>query len=151
MRPRYYLDTSVLGGYFDVEFLEDTRAFWEELRAGRCTAVISTLSLEELVRAPEQVQELLGSLPEGGLETVAITDEVEALADRYVSEGVVAARSRGDALHVAVATLAGVKAIVSWNFKHLVNLRRIELFNGVNMLAGYRTIDIRTPREVTEV
>jgi len=150
MRPRYYLDTSVLGGYFDLEFQEDTRAFWEALCAGRCAAVISSLTLEELARAPAEVQELLGGLPDDGLETVAVTDEVEFLADRYVSEGVVTARFRGDALHVAAATMGGVKAIVSWNFKHLVNLRRIELFNGVNMLGGYRTIDIRTPREVIE-
>ena len=50
MRPRYYLDTSVLGGYFDLEFQEDTRAFWEALCAGRCAAVISSLTLEELAR-----------------------------------------------------------------------------------------------------
>ena len=124
--------------------------FWEELCAGRCSAVISTLTLEELARAPGEVQDLLAGLPGRGLETVTLTEEANALADRYVSEGVVTARFRGDALHVAVATLAGVKAIVSWNFKHLVNLRRIELFNGVNMLSGYRTIDIRTPREVIE-
>ena len=150
MRPRYYLDTSVLGGYFDVEFQKDTRTFWRELCSGRCAAVISTLTIEELARAPSEVQELLGGLPEQGVEMVTVTDEAEALADHYVSEGVVTARFRGDALHVALATMAGVKAIVSRNFKHLVNLRRIELFNGVNMLNGYRTIDIRTPREVVE-
>jgi predicted nucleic acid-binding protein len=150
LRPRYYLDTSVLGGYFDAEFREDTREFWEELRVGRCIAVISSLTLEELARAPVEVQALLGSLPDDGLEVVSVTEEVQALADRYVSEGVVTARFGGDALHVAVATMAGVKAIVSWNFKHLVNLRRIESFNGVNMLEGYRMIDIRTPREVIE-
>ena len=53
-----------------------------------------------------------------------------------------------DALHIAVATLAGVDVLVSWNFKHIVNVSRIQAFNDVNRDMGNRTLEVRTPREM---
>lgn len=67
-----------------------------------------------------------------------------------VDTSVLGPASEPDGLHVAVATLSTAAAIVSWNFKHLVNLRRVQGFNGVNLLMGYRATDIRTPREVLD-
>ena len=40
--------------------------------------------------------------------------------------------------------------IVSWNFKHMVNLGRIRMFNAVNLEQGYGSIEIRTPKEVLD-
>jgi len=146
--PLFYLDTSVFGGYFDEPFREATRAFWAELVEGRCRAVVSRLTVAELVPAPAEVRELLESLAAEQLTIVDLTDEMQVLADRYVSEGVVGPAYRTDAVHVAAATVGDAKAVLSWNFKHLVNLRKIEAFNGINLLMGYRPIDIRTPGEV---
>jgi hypothetical protein len=56
----------------------------------------------------------------------------------------------GDALHIAVATVIGVDVLVSWNFKHIVNLNKIKSFNSVNIKEGYNILEIRTPREVIE-
>jgi hypothetical protein len=50
---------------------------------------------------------------------------------------------------VALASVAGADAVVSWNFKHLVQLRRIRGFHAVNVLRGYPLIEIRSPLEVT--
>jgi hypothetical protein len=47
-----------------------------------------------------------------------------------------------------VATVIGVDVLVSWNFKHIVNLDKIKLFNSVNLREGYNILEIRTPREV---
>jgi predicted nucleic acid-binding protein len=41
-----------------------------------------------------------------------------------------------DALYIALATTARVKVLVTWNFKHIVNLRRIHAFNAVNLKRG---------------
>ena len=49
-----------------------------------------------------------------------------------------------------MATLAKVDVLVSWNFKHMVNLSRIQGFNGVNLLSGYAALEIRSPKEVLE-
>ncbi len=52
--------------------------------------------------------------------------------------------------HIAVATLGRVDVVVSWNFKHIVNLNRIRLYNSVNLKLGYPMIEIRSPREVLD-
>ena len=38
--------------------------------------------------------------------------------------------------------------LVSWNFKHIVNVYRIRGYNSVNLRLGHTTIDIRSPREI---
>ena len=73
---------------------------------------------------------------------------LEGLAEAYVRHGVVTAGHLTDAQHVAVATVGELDVLVSWNYRHLVNRRRREAFNGVNAIQGYRTIDIVTPPEV---
>ena len=51
-------------------------------------------------------------------------------------------------LHIAVATVGEVDVVVSWNFKHIVRLDKIQLFNGINIELGYRPLAIYSPREV---
>lgn len=53
-----------------------------------------------------------------------------------------------DALHIAIATIHKVDVLVSWNFKHIVNLDRIKKYNGVNLKHGYMILEIRNPREI---
>jgi hypothetical protein len=55
-----------------------------------------------------------------------------------------------DAMHVALATVAGARVIVSWNFKHIVNFRKIPMYNAINVMQGYNNIGIYSPMEVTE-
>ena len=49
---------------------------------------------------------------------------------------------------MALTTIGRVDVLVSWNFRHIVNLGRIRLFNAVNLEQGYGLIEIRTPKEV---
>ena len=58
-------------------------------------------------------------------------------------------RFRNDMLHIALATVAEADVLVSWNFRHIVRLDRIRLFNAVNLEQGYKTLTIYSPREVT--
>jgi hypothetical protein len=67
-----------------------------------------------------------------------------------MEEKIVSERYYSDALHIAVATVIGIDVLVSWNFKHIVNLDKIKLFNSVNLREGYSVLEIRTPREVVE-
>ena len=66
----------------------------------------------------------------------------------YISEKVLTPKFFNDAVHIAAATTYKVDVIVSWNFKHIVNLNRIRLFNSVNLKQGFSIIEIRSPREV---
>ena len=72
----------------------------------------------------------------------------EALAAPYIQDGAVGRNERADALHIALATAARVDVLVSWNFKHIVNLRRIHALNAVSLKQGYPVLEIRNPREV---
>ncbi len=88
------------------------------------------------------------SVPEEHIEALWLNVEAMELAEAYVFEGVIGERMRADAQHIAIATVARVDVLVSWNFKHIVNLYRIHGYNSVNLRMGYPTLEIRTPREV---
>lgn len=72
------------------------------------------------------------------------------MANACLNRGIVGPGSQADALHVAMATIGGADVLVSWNFKHIVNLGKIRLFNAVNLEQGYKVLEIRTPKEVLE-
>ena len=110
--------------------------------------VISDLTLKELEFAPINVQELIKKIPQENIEYLILDDEAKLLAEKYIDEGAVSDKFILDAQHIAIATLGYVDVIVSWNFKHIVNLRRIHLYNSTNLKYGYQIIEIRTPREV---
>jgi len=143
-----YVDASVIGGCEDMEFCEDSLALWGEFIAGRCMMALSEHTLRELRGAPEPVRERIVEVPEE--HQILLLDSAESadLAGAYVRRGIVGTGSHADALHVALATIGRVDVLVSWNFKHIVNLGRIRLFNSVNLELGYGTIEIRTPKEV---
>ncbi len=82
---------------------------------------------------------------------MTITEQVNILADKYLSENVVGKTSRPDCLHIAIATLNNADLLASWNFKHIVNITKIRGYNGVNHMLGYKMLEIRTPREILEV
>ena len=82
------------------------------------------------------------------VEVLALDSEAEALAAQYIQDGAVSRNEWADALHIALATVARVDVLVSWNFKHIVNLRRIHACNAVNLKHGYSVLEIRNPREV---
>ena len=145
---RVYVDTSVFGGYYDDEFEEGTRAFFDMLNVGHATALISDTLVGELADAPERVQALLDLTLEGPCERLALSDEAEALRDAYLTAGVLTGRWADDALHVAHATVARADVIASWNFRHLVNPLRIRRFNGVNAAESYGPVVIMTPQDV---
>jgi predicted nucleic acid-binding protein len=148
MRQRIYIDTSVVGGYFDSEFEEATVPLFERLERSEITFVVSTLLDVELINAPQKVRELLHRYSADKFERVEMTDEAIELADRYIEEKVVGQTSLEDCRHIALATINKVDVLASWNFKHIVNLQRIKGYNSVNMKLGYSVIEIRSPKDL---
>ena len=148
MKARIYIDTSVVGGCEDDEFAVYSRRLMESFIRGDFVLVASTLTLQELAAAPAPVRRHLASVPEAHIEILQLDAEARELAEAYISEGVIMARMRADAQHIAIATVARVDVLVSWNFKHIVNLHRIHGYNSVNLRRGYPAIEIRAPREV---
>lgn len=146
---KFYVDTSVWGGYYDKEFSEWTIPFIEQARQGRFSIVLSDVTLDELQDAPEKVLDLPITISPRFIETVTITDEQFTLAEHYITEGALTQKYYSDAQHIAIASILKVDSLVSWNFRHMVNFFRIKQYNAINLKFGYQTIDIRSPKEVT--
>lgn len=145
---RLYLDTSVVGGYYDSEFEEDTQILFEKIRLGQFHIVYSGVTEDELIEAPLRVRKLIPEIPAHLVTKIKLTEEAVKLADAYLAENVVGKTSRTDCFHIALATINRVDILVSWNFKHIVNVQRIRGYNSVNMKLGYPVIDIRSPKEI---
>jgi len=148
MKQRIYIDTSVVGGYFDEIFEEATKLLFERLERKEIVFVLSETLEDELKDAPEHVQNLLKMYDEDCFERVQTTMEARDLASLYITENVVGVTSLKDCLHIATATTSKADVLVSWNFKHIVNLTRINGYNGVNLKKGYKTLEIRNPKEI---
>lgn len=145
---RVYFDTSVFGGCFDEEFAEWSLALIALVRSGKYRAVISEVTEMELRYAPDSVKDLVRTLPTKQLEVHRLTDEATILANAYIKEKVVTKKSLADTQHIAVASIARVDILVSWNFKHIVNFDRIRLYNAVNLKLGFPMLEIRSPRDL---
>lgn len=148
MKQRIYIDTSVVGGFFDEEFRDATQLLFKRLQDNEVRFIVSDLLELELIHAPIRVSELLLKYPPDRFEKINLNQEVLNLADKYISEKVVGRTSLEDCRHIALATIYRADALASWNFKHIVNLDRIKGYNSVNLRMGYPIIEIRTPQEL---
>ena len=152
---KLYLETTVPSFLFAddaPEKQEVTRQFFKWLAISPDQLYISELVLAELNRASPAVREkLLEAVARLPVENLSISDEAVALAGRYVADGVIPARYRDDALHVALAVLNNLDVVVTWNMKHLANVRRIDAINRTNAGLRLPLIRIHTPEEVIEL
>lgn len=151
MRPlRVYIDTSVIGGYFDQEFEKETKLLFKKFQRKEYKLVISDLTKRELLNAPEHIRTLLKDIAINDIEEVLVTDEIIQLATEYVGENVVGPTSLDDCIHIATATIHRVDILASWNFRHIVNIQRIRGYNSINLKNGYPILEIRSPKEIID-
>jgi predicted nucleic acid-binding protein len=136
MKLKLYIDTSVIGGCFDDEFSEISLKLIDEFKNGNKILSISDLTLNELQEAPTEVKNVLKQIPEDFKEYLSLDEESKVLAEKYIKEKIVSPNYLIDAQHIAIATTNKVDVLVSWNFKHIVNLRRIHLYNSINLKYG---------------
>lgn len=150
MKQRFYLDTSVFGGVFDVAFEEASLLLFERIKLGNVICLYSDLTEDELIDAPKNVQMYFQKLPKVHLERLEVNDEVLNLANKYIQEKVVGDTSFDDCVHIALVTIHKADLLASWNFKHIVNIYRIRGYNAVNLKNNYGPIEIRSPKEIVE-
>jgi len=148
MKQQIYIDTSVVGGYFDEEFKESTIKLFERLNNDEIIFVVSDLLDLELINAPQHVREHLLKYPAEKFQRIELTEEAVKLANIYIEEKVVGKTSLEDCRHIALATIYKVDVLASWNFKHIVNLDKIKGYNSINLRLGYSMIEIRSPKDL---
>lgn len=146
MAQRFYFDTSI----FDTEFEEETLLLFEKVNLGQIICGYSDLTESELTNAPEKVRTFFRHLDQRYLERVEVTPEGYQLGQTYVSEKVVGPTSLDDCIHIATATINKVDILVSWNFKHIVNIFRVHANNSVSLRLGYPTLEIRSPKDIVD-
>lgn len=152
---KYYLDTTV----FNFKFTDDdpskrksTEKFFHDLPEIAEDTFISDVVLREIEEAEEPKKSLLKDLVrDTNPVLLEVTSEVVSLAERYIAEGIIPENYRDDALHIAVAVVNEIDAIISWNLEHIVKLKTRREVNGINKLLGYHEIEICTPEEVIEI
>ena len=147
-KPRLYFDTPVFGGIYDIEFQKETELLFNMVRNGEIICVYSDLCEVELENAPEKVKNHFLSLTKNLTEFVEITEEINQLAEEYINEKVVGETSIDDCRHIACATINKVDYLISWNFKHIVNVFRIRGYNAINIKNGQIQLDIRSPKDI---
>jgi predicted nucleic acid-binding protein len=145
---RIYLDTSVIGGCFDAEFERWSNALFADFEARRLVPVLSEVVAAEIELAPEQVRQKWAEVLPLAVGLLKVSREALEVVAGYSKHGILPPRFRNDMLHIALATVADVDVLVSWNFKHIVRLEKIRQYSAVNLELGYRPLQIRSPREV---
>jgi len=151
MKPRIYIDTSVIGGYYDTEFETATKQLFNRITGKEFKVYFSEVNETELINAPQHIKEIKNLIPEDCFTYIEMTDEVKTLAMLYIKEKALGKASRNDAYHIALASVNRIDCLVSWNFKHIVNYDKIKMFNAINMRFGYPLIDIRSPLEFLKI
>ena len=149
---RVYVETTVWSFAFaddSPDFRAATLAFLDRCRRGELEAWVSSSVLIELGNAEEPLaSKLKGLIGDVSARLLPEMEAVTALAESFVALRAVPPSKPIDARHVAAAYVGGLDVLVSWNFKHIASLRRIERFAAIAALSGYHApLRIITPLE----
>jgi predicted nucleic acid-binding protein len=150
---KLYLETSVWNFYYADDAPEKrdiTREFFQAFKDEIYEIYISQTVIEEIGKAEKNKKQLLMDLiRKYQPQMIEIDNESIELSKKYLDKAIIPMGKVNDALHAAVSTVYEMDALISWNYKHLANLRRKELIQSVNLIEGYtKTLDIITPMEV---
>ncbi|MBF0511585.1 MAG: PIN domain-containing protein [Candidatus Omnitrophica bacterium] len=146
---RIYIDTSVIGGCFDKEFAPWSNGLMKDFRLGHFRPIVSQIVDAELINAPEHVKRKYAELIDLGAEILVVDERVDRLVSLYRKSNILSDKFENDMAHIALATVYEIDILVSWNFKHIVHFDKIRQFNIVNEKARYKSVQIYSPREVS--
>ena len=151
---KVYLDTSVISHLMqeDVpEKMADTRKLWDMFKEGKYDVYLSTVTLEEIADCPEpKKSKMYDYLEQIDYTPIKITDDASDIAQQIIDMGILTKKSYDDCQHIAAAVVAECNCIISWNFKHIVNIKTIHGVRAITNLTGYKTIDILSPTVLLE-
>jgi predicted nucleic acid-binding protein len=141
---RVYLDTSIISAYFDAfkPIRQMITQKWFENRSNEFDLYASALVIVEIMatRQLELRNNMMAILEKYQVKIFDLTQEMDQLAQEY--RQVILKRNVNDTLHIAAATITGLDAIASWNFKHMVNIKTMERIHTINSSHRYGIIEI---------
>jgi predicted nucleic acid-binding protein len=151
---KFFFETTLFNAYHSTQSMtkqQYTWQFFQTIAEGKYMPYTSTAVIDELKRAPKDLYEKMRALVDQfDMDILQITEEVRRMANRYISKGIIPEKYRDDALHIAVATVNNLDAVVSYNFEHIAKLKTINRVALVNLEERYKVIGLPTPEEVIE-
>lgn len=152
---KVYLDTSVVS-YLQQEDvpnrMAETLKLWKKFMTGCYDIYLSSMTTYEIDNCSESKKSFLhNKLDEIEYAELEIDKDCISLARDIISTGILTEKSFEDSQHIAVAVLNKCDVIVSWNFKHLVNIKTIKGIRKITQLKGYKDIEIITPTTLLEM
>ena len=151
---RLYLDSSILGwslNHSNPARFAEANLLLQQIADGRFIGVYSWVSQQEIKAAPEHIAgKLWQKVEQAKLKTVTmrLSKQADELAQIYCDKKIVPSDFKGDALHIAIATLWKADALVSYNFQHIVSLEIMVAVNEVNKALNLNEIFLCQPQEV---
>ena len=151
---KVYLDTSVIS-YLEQEDvpekMSNTLELWEIFKREKYNLYISTVTLQEIEDCPEPKRSILYQyLSEIKYTIIDIKQMVSNIARQLIEMHILPSKSYDDCQHIAAAVEAVCDCIVSWNFKHIVNIKTIRGVRAITNLKGYKPIEILNPSVLLE-
>jgi predicted nucleic acid-binding protein len=152
---KIYLDTSVISHLDQKEKPErmaESHKLWDMIKAGKFEVVISDVTITELNDNKDDAkrQKLLDYLAEIDYMLIKSDKRSIEIASRFVDLNILKQKNFDDCQHIANAVVGGADAIVSWNFRHIVNHKTITGVKAVTALEGYKDLLIYSPSSLTE-
>jgi predicted nucleic acid-binding protein len=146
---KIYLDTSVIS-HLDQQdvptLMADTLTFWKDIKKDIYDVYVSDITILEIDRCYEPKRSfMLKELSEIKYQKIESSKEADILAALYVQQGGLPLSSQNDAKHIAIASINNCNAIISWNFRHIVNLRAMTAVDAVNLKEGHSLLRIVSP------
>ncbi len=151
---KVYLDTSVISHLLQEdapEKMADTRQLWDMFCTGKYDVYLSTVTLEEIDNCPEPKRsQLYDYLKQIDYTLLRIDDEVSEVAMQIIEMGILTKKSYDDCQHIGAAIINECDCIISWNFKHIVNIKTIRGVRAITNLKGHKPIEILNPSVLLE-
>jgi len=150
-KRKVYLDTSIISYLKAEDTMNETLLLWNNFMSeDNYIIYISQLTIEEISKCSEPKKSyMLDMLSKINYIKLGTTEEVYKLRNEYLKHKVLSERNKADLLHIAFAVTNNIEYIISWNFKHFVNINTIKRINVTNILLNYMTVNIVTPQMIT--
>jgi len=150
---KVYIETTLFNYYFDEDrdaHKEVVRLF-KDIAAKKFEAYTSLYVIEELEKAPSEKRDKMVALIDiYNITVLALNQEAELLSDIYVEQKIIPLKYRTDGVHIAIAAVNDLEMIISMNFEHIVKRKTKYGTGNINIMNGYRAVEICTPMEVND-
>ena len=153
MKPTVYLETTIIS-YLAARPSRDlivaanqqiTHEWWNNHRH-KYQLFISPLVVQEISAGDTNASAQRLALVEG-IDALDLTEQAVLLAESLTGQGVIPSAKLEDALHIAIAAVAEIDYLLTWNIKHIANAALRSRIEELCRIAGYKPPIIYSPYE----